>query len=254
LFHQNGFDNFVRITAATLFCSLLFELALNYMRTKQEAVTATRWSVIKPLLSVVFGLTLVVGLGYGVWGLLWANFAATLLFALYAGYRVIAEVGTRFSFSKLKQLLAFGAPIIFNSASLFVLNFCDRFFLQRYDNLAEVGVYGLAYKIGMLVSTFLNVAFGMSWGPHAFEMSGKEGAQQSYARTASLYALAACSFTLVLVIGAEPAVKVMTPPQYWGAIALVPVIAIAYVVDGLKTIFNTGILIANRPGVVGALG
>jgi O-antigen/teichoic acid export membrane protein len=254
LFHQPGFENFVRITAGTLFCSLIFELALIYTRTKQDAVTATRWTVIKLLISVTFGIILIVGFRYGVWGLLWANLIATGVFAAYAGYRVIAEVGTRFSFTKLKLLLAFGAPIIFNSASLFVLNFSDRFFLQRYDNLAEVGVYGLAYKIGMLVSTFLNVAFGMSWQPHAFEMSGKEGAKQSYARTASLYALAACSFTLVLVIGAEPAVKVMTPPQYWGAVVLVPIIAIAYVVDGLKTIFNTGILIANRPGLVGTLG
>lgn len=253
LFHQPGFENFVRITSATLFCSLLFELALNYMRTKQEAVLATRWSVLKLLVSVGFGLVLVAGFRYGVWGLLWANLIATLFFAAYTGSRVVSEVGTRFSFPKLKLLLRFGAPIIFNSASLFILNFSDRFFLQRYGNLAEVGVYGLAYKIGMLVSTFLNVAFGMSWGPHAFEMSGKEGSGQAYARTASLYTLAACSFTLVLIIGAEPAVKVLTPSQYWGAVVLVPVIAIAYVLDGLKGIFNTGLLIGNRPGVVGGL-
>ena len=72
-----------------------------------------------------------------------------------------------FSFSVLYCSLFKIIPLILY---LPVLTVSDRYFLQLYNSVEDIGRYGIAYKFGMLINMFLVLPIQKSWGPQMFQV------------------------------------------------------------------------------------
>jgi hypothetical protein len=56
----------------------------------------------------------------------------------------------------------FRSPLIFSNSAMFIVNFSDRFFLQRLRSLDVVGVYAAGYRFGFLLNLMFNQALFLS--------------------------------------------------------------------------------------------
>ncbi len=118
-------------------------------------------------------LVLVVFLGYGFYGVL---ISLTLGYLSADAYMMFASGMVRYislqalSKEKLKQLLAFSAPIVPSSIALWIVNLSDRLIIIRYLGLAANGVYAIANKIPTLYNTAYSV-FNLAWTETASRVS-----------------------------------------------------------------------------------
>ena len=68
----------------------------------------------------------------------------------------------------LKNIFSYGVSLIPHTLSIFCLSFLDRFILSNYLELAEVGIYILAFQIAMILGLFID-ALNRSYIPWLFK-------------------------------------------------------------------------------------
>ncbi|MED0988002.1 lipopolysaccharide biosynthesis protein [Bacillus paramycoides] len=73
-----------------------------------------------------------------------------------------------------KELLKFGAPLMFTLLVTWMFQSADRLFIQHYYNHAELGLYSAAFSIIALLNAVQN-AFTTFWVPVAYEQYEKNG-------------------------------------------------------------------------------
>lgn len=93
---------------------------------------------------------------------------------------LILRIGARnlFSFSKIEFkyfgiLLAYSVPLLMETMNLWVMDLSDRFVIKFYIGLDAVGIYGVAYKLGISIY-FLQVIFNLIWQEESFKEHGNE--------------------------------------------------------------------------------
>jgi O-antigen/teichoic acid export membrane protein len=242
-FGNAAYAPYVRVVAWTLFFSNLTEVPFAYWRARQRTVLFVAVSLIRTVVSAGTLVLAVAVLHQGVRGVVYANLITNGLLGLIMLGITLADVGFRVVRHKLREMLKYGAPLIVQSLASFVLVFSDRLFLRHFANLAEVGVYSLGYKLAGIVSLLVSGPFSMTWSWQQFELAKKDNARHLYARIQTYQLLVSVGVGLAVALLAKDALRIMTPPSYWAATRIVPLIALCYILDNIKAVVLSGILI-----------
>jgi O-antigen/teichoic acid export membrane protein len=151
------------------------------------------------------------------------------------------------SCSLFVRMLRFSVPMGLSVIAGFVMNFGDQFILRHYRSLGEVGIYALAYRIGLIAW----VAFGSFqayWGAQVYRILQREDADTVFARLLTYAVLLLSLVTLVLTLGAEPGMHILVAADFRAAAPLIPVIAAANAIRSLGEFLRFRFLAAGRPG------
>src|SRR6185369_462025 len=136
----------------------------------------------------------------------------------------LRETGLGFSREKLGKMVRYGTPLIFASFSTFIVTFSDRYFLNWFSDLTQVGIYSLGYKMSMLIAVFITNPFNMTWAPKRFEIAKRPDALDISKRIFTYFAFAAVFAGLALSLLIGDVLKVITTPAFYGAARVVPVL------------------------------
>jgi O-antigen/teichoic acid export membrane protein len=128
----------------------------------------------------------------------------------------------------------------------YVMTYADRQVLLRYTNLAEVGIYALAVKIGTPVLIAI-AAFQLAWGPSAFATAEEEGHGLVYARVLNLYVAGGAAVALGIALVAPLLVRI-APQAYEGAWKAGGLLALAAVANGAYYIVAIGVQLRRENG------
>ncbi|MBZ5546329.1 MAG: oligosaccharide flippase family protein [Acidobacteriia bacterium] len=233
----------VRIVALTLFFSNLTEVPFAYLRAQQRTVLFVIIGLARTVLGATMLIVAVVVLQKGVPGVVYANLISNALVGVTLIGALMVRVRGKFSREKYEQMLRYGAPLIVESLAMFALVFSDRFFLRHFASLSEVGIYGLGYKLAGIVSLLVSGPFSMTWSWQQFELAKNENAKVLYARIQTYQLLVCVCIGLAVAVMAKDILRIMTPSGYWASARIVPIIALCYVVDNVRSVVMSGILI-----------
>jgi len=208
------------------------------------------------LLSILLLNLLLVGVFHkGVGGALTGNLLGSSMGLLLGLIGARRELGISFRRDQVRRLAGFGLPLVVSGLGLYVMNSSDRFFLNHFGNLTELGVYSLGYKVGLSMSIILN-AFVVAWPPIMFRIADEENAPVIFARVLTYYLFVTSWILLAIASMSYEIVYVIADPSYAAAAAVVPLILIAYLVQGVYYILSVGVTVTDRtrwiPVVVGA--
>lgn len=106
-----------------------------------------------------------------------------------------------------------------------MLNRSDRYLIQLFHGVREVGLYAVAYSISLQSIVVLGVLFRMASGPllaTVWEQQGAEATQRLLYSVTCLYILVAIPAVLGLSILAEPIMHVLVGPEFSDAYTIVP--------------------------------
>ncbi len=132
----------------------------------------------------------------------------------------------------LRTGLAYSLPMIIPAVSVYSLKLADRPILSHYASLSDVGVYSFAY-------TFLNTLYSFTawvgfntlnpriYAAHNIKDYATRDVLQTYLLKASLVGFVLPS--LVLFVLARPIVSLVARPDYLPAAAVMPMIALSFV-------------------------
>ncbi|MFW5908730.1 MAG: lipopolysaccharide biosynthesis protein [Desulfosalsimonas sp.] len=234
--------------------SLLFhpvvEVAMTYIRAQQRPWFFVSFSTLKLFLQLSLNIYLVVFLGLGVKGVVLSAVFSGGAMALLLGSYCLGKVGLHVSFSQAKTLVAFSYPLILASIVSFYVTFGDRYFLNLYGTLSDVGIYSLGYKFGFLLTFIGTQPFMSIWDSERYEVLKKPDPKATFQEVFVLFIV----FILIIAVGisvfAKNVLMIMADPDFWGAAQIVPIVLLAYFFQGLMAYCNLGILVHRKTFII----
>ncbi len=243
----------VRLALAGGLAYSLNTLLLAGLRARERAVTYGLLSLVQFTTTMLLNVYLVVVMNLEARGVLWGNLLGSctvLPLSLFFGLK-----GTRFQIDKslVRPLLTFGALVLPAAASTWIIDLSDRYLLTRLASLDQVAVYGVGYKVGALIQIVVVWPFQLAWPAVSFSISERGDYKETYgAMLTYLWVILAYS-----IVGISIASRVFLPHivgrDYAGAYRVVPLIALAYGLNGVHYCVSPGIHIANKTRTLAVL-
>jgi O-antigen/teichoic acid export membrane protein len=246
VFKSSDYTGLFRIVFLTMMFSLASEIPLSFIRAQQRSVLYTVISLCRLILSLGLNILFIMGFGWGVQGIILSGLITNGISSLYLSFYTIKQVGISFSLGKLKEMIKYGLPYIPGGAGMFVLNFLDRFFLQRFTSLSEVGIYSLGYKFGMIINPLVTDPFFAIWRPKMFELAKREDAKDIYSLMFTYFLFLEIFLGLGISVLIKDVLRIISSPEYHNAYKVVPLILLSYILWGGYFHMQVGILLKKK--------
>jgi len=243
VFGNSQLASLVRMISLTLLFSNLGEIPMACIRAQERTLLFVSLGLVGMLVGASLKVTAVAVLQKGVVGVVYAGVISTALFGVATSIWVLRQVPRRIVPQKLKAMLRYGLPMVPWGLNMYVLTFSDRFFLRHFGTLADVGVYALGYKLAMVVTLLVTGPFSLLWQWHQFELAKQQDAKAIYARIQIYIMLASVFVGLAIALMAKDVVRLISPPSYWPAARIVPLIVMCYILDNVRSVVTSGVLI-----------
>jgi O-antigen/teichoic acid export membrane protein len=106
----------------------------------------------------------------GAIGMMKAKQVTAVLTFLVAAWSMRTLLTARFLWRFVRESLSFSLPLVPHLVMASGLVVADRFILAHYRDLSEVGIYSLAYTLGM-VMFLVTHSLSQAWLPMFFELA-----------------------------------------------------------------------------------
>ncbi|NLE33791.1 MAG: polysaccharide biosynthesis protein [Bacteroidales bacterium] len=135
----------------------------------------------------------------------------------------------------LGRMLSYSWPLLVGGLAGSLNEVLDKILLRRLiggaEGLATVGLYGAGYKVGVLMSLFIQM-YRFAAEPFFFEKAGSKDAKETYAVTMKYFVITA----LILFLGINlypEAVRILIGEDFRESLIVVPIISMAYLLLGI---------------------
>jgi O-antigen/teichoic acid export membrane protein len=253
ILHSAEMQDTFQIAVVTLALSLPAESLFSRLKVQDLPSRFVALSLIKLVLAVFFNVVLILVFHLGLRAILWSGVVTGGIISAYAAWETYRRYGFGFDRALFRSVLGYSVPIGIVGISLFVFHVADRFFLQRYTTLDQIGLYSLGYKFGMLVS-YAQKAFQQYWSAKSFDILTGEQGPSIFSRMFSYFAIAMSSLTLLAWVFATPAISLLVAPKFYACMVYVPWILTAYLIRALADNMRTLVYISRRPGLDAYIG
>ena len=250
VFASSTHTELIQLVLLGLGFNLPAEFGLSCLKLHNWARAFAAVSVIRVLSNVVLNCFFLVILDLGVATMPWSSLITTAMLALLASWTILkSNPASYFDGPTLRKMLRYGLPLGFCAAGDVCLHFGDRIFLSRSVSLADIGIYGLSYKLGMVVP-FATTPFSNYWNSQMFGIVRRPDGRLVYARAATYFLMILTFASLILTLFIRPILHLLVEPNFRTAAQFVPWIALAYLVRGMGSQWANTFLLVNRPGLV----
>lgn len=253
VFHNPLFHRYLTILFLGFAFNAIAEFGMTYVSVMQKSKVYSAIKITRFLADVSLNVWFLLGLRWGVQGLLVSNLITHVAMATFLYIVFVRPQGLAFSWSILKRMVGYGLPLALVQICLFVINFSDRFFLQAYTDFTQVGIYALAYKFGIMMNTLVVSNFFQIWQAKSFEVANEPDAEEFFRRVFTYLVYGLFAFGLAISMIAKDLITLVAPPSYSAAAPLVPLIVLAYLLHGLGTYFELGLKLRDRTRVLGVI-
>lgn len=253
VFKTPAYQPYVLLSLFNLFLGATIEVPLALLRAQQRMAAFTLVGIARLVSALSFNILFIVFLDWKIWGILYSTLITQATIGSVLTFLTLRRVGIHLSLPKLRSMLAYGYPYVPATIGMFVLHFSDRFFLQQYASLAQVGVYSLAYKFGMALHLLLHSPFWMVWGAKRFEYIRRPDGKDAYARVLTYFVFCHLFAGLALSLLAEEILQIVASPEFREAAYLIPAIVLSYLVFDTYYLLETGICVEKKTKYLGII-
>ncbi len=220
----------VRAAFVGIWAQMNFEQLTAVFRVEERSGLFVLASLANIAVTVLASVLLIVVYDQGARGLIVGNFTGTLtVYLVLLGYRR-AQLGRSFSRELLREMNRFGVPLVPASLALIAMNLGDRFFLNHYAGIDEVGRYEIGVRIASAM-VLLITAFRTAWPAFAYSIDDEHEAKRTYAYVLTYLVTLASWLALTLGLLSPWLVRLLaTRPYYEGGrvVALLAFGGVAY--------------------------
>jgi len=221
------------------------EMAYAQLRVDERARAYVFASGANVGLTVIFTVSLVVIANEGARGLLLGNFGASAFVVLGLWWLLRRRFSLRVHWPDLRAMMRFGLPTVPADASVYALQVADRFYLFRGYSHAAAGEYSVALQFATVVFVMVR-GFQYAWPPLAYSIQSDVEASRLYALVTTYFVLATGVIVAAVALVGRWIVRLLAAPQYFGAHAALPWLALAWTLYGL---YQVMIVITGRARV-----
>lgn len=246
VFEQVAFDPYFRIAIWTAFATNLSMLPLTLLRVREHLLHYTLIVFGQFLTQASITLYLIFFMDMGVVGYLLGAFISALLWGGYFIVHMLREARWSFRRTHFAEPLRYAFPIV-PAAVLEGLNtVADRYFLDKFVGLRQIGLYTLAHQFGQGFNVF-NQIMKNSWFPFIYRVtSEREDAPHVLAKF-SLYYLAVLALpALGIALLSRELILFFGDEKYFGIYEYIPAFVLFYYIHAIAHSFGRGLDLAKR--------
>lgn len=246
IFSDESFKAYIALFAINLFLEPFLEIPLIHIRAQQKAWLFFMFSVTKLILQLALNIYLVVLMKMHVEGVIYsAVITSTIMGIILTGYSV-SNSGMNATRAATKTLFSFSLPLKLAALCSFYLAFGDRYILNMFTDLSQVGIYSLGYKFGFIFLFLTWVPFQKMWDSERYVIHKKPDAIHIYKKIFLYVSFALILAGLCISLFTKDLLIIMSAPAFQSAYEIVPIIIIAYIFQAWSGYCNLGILLSNK--------
>lgn len=247
VFKTSSYSLLFIITLWTAYLTLLISLAKIVFRLEFRAKIFTIVSTINAVLTTGLMILFVVYFKQGLTGYFLGSLIGTFVTMLVALYFIRHNLRWTISWKRLKEMLVFGAMYVPASLSFFVFDLSDRFFLNHYRSLTEIGLYSIGINIASLL-VFFSFALSQAWSPQVMKMyfSSKNIYRQFVPRFFVYYLIFFFSLAALVTLFGPEILRILTTPKFFPAATVIGPLSLAMVFAATNQVTSLGINIARK--------
>jgi O-antigen/teichoic acid export membrane protein len=204
------------------------------------------------LAQVLFRISLCIVLvrvfNWGVAGVLLASVVYGLVFGLVLCGWELLRGATWPSWDQARQMLNFALPMLPGGLCFFFLHQGDRFFLMHYCPMAEVGTYGLGYKLALVVTMFSLNPLYMVWSARMYTEARRPDAPRVFGRTFTRILSAYLFLGLGLCVFSDEVVTLLGGAPYARASRVIAPVVLACFFQAAAALMDAGYYVRHRTG------
>jgi O-antigen/teichoic acid export membrane protein len=188
LFGTSIYTTALRLLLVNTFAIGFTFLPFHVLRIERKSTVFSALTLARSVMTVVLRVVFVIVLGMHVTGIYLADVFVTagVMLALTRWFAPL--IRPVFSWTTLRETLAFGAPRVPHAGAQQVMAVGDRFILNMFARVDEVGIYQIAVSFGLTEKLFLS-AFESAWAPFYYATVRDADARQVF-RTVTTYGFA----------------------------------------------------------------
>ena len=233
-----------------IFGILLFDTAVIYptliLRAEKRLIYYSIVSLSRFVLFITLNIVFVWHLQRGVNGIFEANLIAVFIIAVMLSPVYKTYLSGRISLTHLKRFLIFGIPTVFTLFFMRIIDISDRYLIEHFIGKAAVGRYHVAYTLGMVgIMVFVN-SFRTAWQPFFLSLKDNPDAGKLFSKVATYYAVFICMVYLGMTLFRQEIFHIYAPQHSPGLSAIIPFVALAYLLYGFYIIMLAGIFIREK--------
>ena len=133
----------------------------------------------------------------------------------------------------LRKMLVYGLPIMVGSLAYVTNENLDKLLLGDMLGKEQMGIYAACYKLGVFMTLYI-MAFRLGAEPFFFNHAHKENAKETYAKILTWFTIIGALFMVIVVVYINLFAGILlAKPEYYQALAIVPIILLANLFLGI---------------------
>jgi len=245
IFGTTGHGLLVALTLANTFVAGFYFIPFQVLRIGQKSGQFIALAFVRSAGTIVARLTLVIWAGMGVVGVVVADVIVTAIFTVILTRWFVPLIRPVFSREVIREALGFGLPRVPHSVAHQVIGFADRYFLNAFATLRDVGLYSIGASFGLALKFFLS-AFEAAWTPFFLALMREPDARRTYSTVSTYVVALLVLFVAGLCAIAPGVVRLFTTAEFHTAAAVTPWIALGVMFQGIYLVGSIGLVITKR--------
>ncbi len=137
----------------------------------------------------------------------------------------------KFDVVLLKKMLSYSWPIMVAGLAYVVNENLDKVLIKQFIGDTEMGIYSACYKLAIFMNLYI-MAFRLGAEPFFFNQASKKNAKNTYALIMNYFVIIG-ALVLIGIVGYIDVLKHFINSNYWGALAIVPIVLLANLFLGI---------------------
>lgn len=220
------------------FCFAIYSIPLKLFIFQKKPMVYAGLQISNTFLEIGLSLVFIMMLSLSWQGRVLAIATNKFIFALIGVFILFRKKLITFTVSAkhIKNILAYGIPVVFHSLGFSIVAATDKLFLNKLLGLSTTGIYSVGYYVATIIAFFVS-AFDLTWTPMFYEKLN----HITLLSKIKLVKLTYLYFALIILTGgilifiAPFVIRVFIGPNFLGAVEFVFWIALGYVVHGMYT-------------------
>ncbi|MEG0397050.1 MAG: oligosaccharide flippase family protein, partial [Oscillospiraceae bacterium] len=219
----------------------LYTFVLN-MRMHNQYTKIAIISLVTSVLQIVANIIMVVVLKLGFYSMIVSALLNNVLQLIVYWFFNTEKIRVK-SFDKklLKSMMKYALPLLPYAIVMWAMTYIDRYMIQYFNGTAQVGIYGIAARIVVLVA-IVSGAFISAFITYAFGNRDTPDIKEKLVKIANIFFVVLGFIALAVGIFAYDVVHLLTAnPEFHSAYTMVAFLLFGNVAYGMTSIVGVGI-------------
>lgn len=250
-----SYSHIIRMTAGILLLDALYLIPLHFLRVNNKAGLFTGIMLVNVLINVSMNIYLIRYRGMGINGVFISNLTASAFSFLVLVPVIIKNFNWKFSGKLWKKLILFGLPFLPSGLSSMIIELSDRYMLQWFKGMEDVGLYSAGHKLGIFMMLVV-MAFRFAWQPFFLQKRDDPNASRLFSNIMTWFVFLmtivflTVSFFIKEIVALEIFGRHIINESFWAGVTVVPLILGAYLFNGIYINFQPSIFYTGKTWVI----